>query len=253
MKKNIVAMIPARSGSQGLPDKNIQVLNGIPLVAHSILPALDCPDIAATYLNSDSQQYLNIGASFGAQTYYRPDTLACHVSTMQAVIADFIEALRTMGEAVDAVLVLYPTYPFRTAKQLSEIIAFYNAAEDCGSVVGFKTPDTHPFLCANLSDTGEISSYVDYDPNRYYRRQDYPSCFEFTAWAMIVNADRINELNAYLIGPGSRGFRMPDDVKVVDIDTIHDFHYAEFLVEKGYVKAYGGQSFAGRPLTVKTG
>lgn len=253
MTKNIVAMIPARSGSQGLPDKNIQLLNGIPLMAHSILPALDCPEVSSVYVNSDSQKYLDIAASFGAQTYFRPPALGDHDVTMQAVISDFIDALQTMGDPVDAILVLYPTYPFRTAKHLSDIITLFDSTRDCKSVAGYKEPDTHPYLCAHLTDDGEITSYVDFDPNKYFRRQDYPPCFEFTAWAIVLDVTHIHELNAYMLAPGSRGFRIPGDATVIDIDTVDDFRYAEFLVEKGYVKAYGGPSFGTHPRIVKAG
>ena len=253
MKQKIVAMVPARSGSQGLPDKNIQLLNGLPLIAHSILPAIDCPDISATYINSDSQKYLDIGRSYGARPYMRPQELGDHEASMQPVIADFVSALQTMGESVDAVLVLFPTYPFRTAKHLIDLIKLYENSEGCKSVAGFKAPDTHPYLCANLAEDGIVSSYIDFDRNRYYRRQDYPDCVEFTGWAFVLDVRHIDELNAYLLAPESKGFRIPEDATVLDVDTIRDFRYAEFLVEKGYVKAYGGTAFGTHPRVVKTG
>lgn len=235
MAKNIVAMVPARVGSEGLKNKNIRPLRGLPLLAHSLKPALKCDHVSATYLNSDSPDYLNIGASFGAKTYRRPDHLGNADTTMQAVVSDFVTTLRGRGEAVDAVLVLYPTYPFRTPELLSDIVDHYLAHEECHSVIGLKKPETHPFLCVTRADDGSISNFIDYDIDKYYRRQDYPSCYQITAWALVVKADHVDSLNAQLLSNKTFGFVVPDSVRVVDIDTSLEFQFAEFLLEKGYL------------------
>lgn len=237
MTRKIFAMVPARAGSEGLPHKNIRPLQGVPLIGHSIKPALDCPQIEETFLNSDSNDYLEIGHSLGASIYKRPDHLGRADTTMQAVIADFIRAMRASGKELDAVLVLYPTYPFRSSQQLSAIVAHYCAQDDCDSLIGLKQPDTHPYLCAKLSAQNSVATFLDYDVDRYYRRQDYPGCYELTAWAMMVNADRIDDLNAQLLSEKTTGFIVPTDTKVVDIDTEMDFVFAEFLLERGYAGA----------------
>lgn len=233
--KKIVAMVPARGGSAGLPNKNIRELGGVPLIGHSIRPALACPDVSATYINSDTSIYLEIGDKLGAVPYARPLVLGEATTTMQAVVADFVYALSKRGVPMDAVLVLYPTYPFRTAKQLSDLIAFYLAQDDCDSVVGLKQPDTHPYLCANRDEAGGVSTFVPYDINRYYRRQDYPECYELTAWALIASADKIDDLNAQMMSPRTRGYVVPEDARIVDVDTLADFQFAEFLLDRGYV------------------
>ena len=111
MTRKIIAMVPARAGSEGLRDKNIRPLAGKPLIAHSIRPALDCAHVSETYINSDSEKYLEIGTEAGAKAYLRPGHLGQSQTTMQAVVAEFVQSMRAQGKEFDAVLVLYPTYP----------------------------------------------------------------------------------------------------------------------------------------------
>ncbi|WP_428651199.1 cytidylyltransferase domain-containing protein [Roseibium sp.] len=235
MSKRIIAMVPARAGSEGLRDKNIRPLAGVPLIAHSIRPALECTGISQTYINSDSSKYLEIGETAGARPYRRPDDLGQSQTTMQAVVSEFIHTLRGRGEEFEAVLVLYPTYPFRTPDLLGDIVDYYLKTPDCHSVIGLKQPETHPYLCALHQADGGIKTFLDYDVDKYYRRQDYPECYQFTAWAMVINADHVDGLNAQMMSPKSVGYVVPDTVRIVDIDTDIDFYFAEFLLEKHYV------------------
>ncbi|EFO29543.1 putative N-acylneuraminate cytidylyltransferase [Roseibium sp. TrichSKD4] len=233
--KNIVAMIPARAGSEGLRNKNIKPLNGLPLLAHSVKPALSCDAICDVYLNSDSDEYLEIGKQHGAIPYKRPESLGLFDTTMQAVVSEFVRTLRENGKPIDAVMVLYPTYPFRTPDMLTDVIRFFCESEDCHSLIGLKQPDTHPFLCVEKTAGGHLKSVIDYDPDIYYRRQDYPEHYQMTAWAMVIGADHVDDLSAMMICDKTVGYVLPHSVRTVDIDTIAEFHYAEFLIEKGYV------------------
>lgn len=229
MAEKIVAMVPARAGSQGLKDKNIKLLAGKPLIAHSIEPAVACEGLAKTYINSDSDTYLKVGQEFGATPFKRDAEFGSSSATMQQVVANFVDQLEARGEMYDAVLVLYPTYPFRTADHLTRIIEFYRESPGCSSVIGLKSPRLHPYLCATLGENGSVSSYLDFDVNKYYRRQDYPECYEFTAWAMVASTKHVHQLNAQMRNDDTRGYVIPDSTKVVDIDTMQDFEFAEFL------------------------
>lgn len=235
MTSKFIAMVPARAGSQGLPDKNVRPLAGKPLMAHSIRPALECSMISETFINSDSDSYLEIGRAAGAVAHRRPDYLGQSDTTMQAVVAEFIEARRSQGDEFDAVVVLYPTYPFRTPELLEDLLRHYLENPGCHSVIGLKQPDTHPFLCAKRETDGSIRTFVEYDGNKYYRRQDYPECFELTSWAMVISADHVDALNAHMMSPETVGYVVPETVRIVDIDTDIDFYFAEFLMEKNYL------------------
>lgn len=232
MDKNIVALVPARAGSLGLQDKNIKMLHGKPLIAHSIEPALACGKIAKTYLSSDSQEYLAMGQDFGAVAFERPVELGQSSTSMLDVVKNFIATQHAKGEDYDAIVVLYPTYPFRTAAHLDATIEFFLGQEECSSIIGLKEPATHPYLCMNEATDGSLTQYTQYDMNEYYRRQDYPECFELSAWAMVISPRHIDDLNTQMIGPTTRGYKIPSQVNVVDIDTAHDFEFAEFLLSR---------------------
>jgi CMP-N-acetylneuraminic acid synthetase len=232
MDQKIVALVPARSGSLGLSDKNIKDLNGKPLVAHSIEPAVMCTRIEETYLSSDSQEYLEIGKTYGAVAFERPVEFAQSHTSMLEVVKNFVQKQEAIGDNYDAVVVLYPTYPFRTPGHLEAMIDFFLSEENCCSIIGLKDPDTHPFLCMKQTPGNALEQYVEYDMNEYYRRQDYPECYELTAWAMIISTHHLDELNTQMIGPSTRGYKIPPDVKIVDIDTALDFEFAEFLLSR---------------------
>ena len=121
----IVAFVPARGGSKGLPDKNIKLLLGKPLISYAIEAANLCQSVSETYINSDSPEYLQIGKQYGAKTFLRPQELATDEASMQSVLEHFVKVLSSKNESYDAVLVLYPTYVPREAHHLKKIIQVF--------------------------------------------------------------------------------------------------------------------------------
>jgi CMP-N-acetylneuraminic acid synthetase len=227
---NIIAVIPARAGSKGLPGKNIKILNGKPVIAYSIEAAVNCADIDAVYVNSDSNEYLEVGETYGAIPYKRSAHLASDTATMASVVTSFIDDIKYLETPFDAVLVLYPTYPFRSPEQLTDIIEYFFSYPNCSSVVGLKKPDTHPYLCCELDIKNGLRTLIPYNINKFYRRQDYPNCFEFSTWALIISANNSNNLNAQMFDEQSKGYIIPDNAITLDIDTLEDFHYARYLI-----------------------
>lgn len=229
MPRRVVAMIPARSGSKGLPGKNVKELCGRPLMYYSIQPALDCALIDAVYVNSDSQEYLSTARSLGAQVYHRPPELATDTAAMGPVVQDFHQSLAKEGEVFDAVLVLYPVYPLRTADELARIVAAFFEAGGDRPMIGLKPAKTHPFLCYTHEEDGRIRAVVDFDINIYFRRQTYPVCYEITYYACMVPTRGIQELNAQLQNDKTVGYRINAE-RAVDIDGPQDFLEAERIL-----------------------
>ena len=193
-----------------------------------------CSNIEKVYINSDSPQYIDIGVKYGAEPYLRSPHIANSTTTMQQVISDFINHQDIRKHKYDAIMDLYPTYPFRSPEQLNRIITFFEEHDDCSSVVGLKQPETHPYLCVSKDDDKSIKTYIDYDINSFYRRQDYPKCYELSAWAMVISTKHIDQLNAQMLGKNTKGYIIEDTAEVIDIDTLKDFQYAEFIMQKNY-------------------
>jgi len=122
--QQIIALVPARSGSKGIPDKNIVSFRGKPLLAHSILQAHESELIDAVYLSTDSERYAEIGRRFGARVpFLRPAEIAADDSTDFEVFEHFLGHLRATGDPLPEVFVhLRPTYPTRSVAELDAAI-----------------------------------------------------------------------------------------------------------------------------------
>ncbi|HEX3595574.1 MAG TPA: hypothetical protein VHU80_10740, partial [Polyangiaceae bacterium] len=123
--RRVVAVVPTRAGSKGLPGKNTRVLCGKPLLAWSIEAALACPKIEAVWVTSDDEHALRIAEEYGARGYRRPAELANDTATMGSVITDFGRHLESLGNAPDAVMVMYATHPLRTTEDVEETYDTY--------------------------------------------------------------------------------------------------------------------------------
>jgi CMP-N-acetylneuraminic acid synthetase len=239
----IVAMVPARQGSQGLPGKNVALLAGRPLVHYPISAAGGCKAISTTYLNSDSRDYLKIGEKAGARPFLRRSDLARDDISMGAVLVDFIQVLAERHEFYDAVIVLYPAYPLRTAEHLSMIIRAFSEAGGDKPIIGLKQPATHPYLCYSRQPGGAITSVLGVDADRYYRRQQYPEFYELTHWACMIPVAAADRINAQCLSADTRSFLIPADIPVVNIDTRADLEWAEHLLQTrfaGKIDSYDG-------------
>lgn len=230
---NIVGLIPARSGSKGFRDKNIQPLGGKPLIGIAAEAARGCSKVGRVYLDSDSEDYLRIGEAHGALPFRRPDALADDESTMQSVLLHFIETLQQQGEPCDAVIVLYPVYPFRTSKDICAILKAFTEDAKGRPLVGIKQPKTHPYLCYERVQDGRVSNLMGIDENRFYRRQQYPEYFELSHWACVMPCDRIAEANAQMLLPDTYGYPIEQTVHLVNIDSELDFRLAELMIQTG--------------------
>lgn len=229
----IVALIPARRGSKGLKDKNIKCLGGKPLIGIAAEAAKGCADVTEVYLNSDDEDYLKLGQEYGAKPFMRPDDLANDTATMQSVVTHFAETLERRGEHYDALILLYPVYPFRTSEDLSNILQSYRNEASGRPLIGMKTPKTHPYLCYERDQHGGITNLMGIDENQYYRRQQYPNYFEITHWACVLPFARIKQANAQLLYSDSFGYLIEQDLHLVNIDTELDFMFAELLIQAG--------------------
>ena len=225
-----VAMIPARSGSKGLKNKNILDLAGKPLIAHSIIPAKNCDLIDSVYLNSDSENYLKIGEEFGAIAFKRSENLSYDNTSMKSVTEDFCNYIKHIDKDINCVVVLYPTYPFRTSSDIANFIQIFLSLGGERSVVGLKEPDTHPCLIYNRLNNGGIKQYFSEECKHKYRRQEYPVVYELTHWICVIPINNISELNSQMINENTFGYVIEKYKNIIDIDTEDDYHYAKYLL-----------------------
>lgn len=115
-KKKVLALVTARGGSKGIPGKNLADLGGKPLIAHSILAAGNCSLIDRVIVSTDSAEIAAESRRWGAETpFLRPAELSHDTASIGDVIAHALQTLKlNEGYAPEAIVVLYPTHPFRT-------------------------------------------------------------------------------------------------------------------------------------------
>jgi len=116
---NIIAIIPARGGSKGIPGKNIKNFEGKPLISHSIEYAKDSKLINEIYVTTDDEQIAHISKTAGAKIIIRPAELATDTSTTESAIK---HALNNIDKRPDIIVLLQPTSPLRPEKSLDTAI-----------------------------------------------------------------------------------------------------------------------------------
>lgn len=230
---NIIGLIPARSKSKGLKLKNIYPLRDKPLIAHTIA-TIETSNITDYYCSTDSDGIAKIAEEFDCKVIKRPSKLATDNANMLSVVKHFKDYLISRSIEFDAIQILYPTYPLRTSQLVNDSITEYKKNSE-KVLIGLHEVDTHPYLCYKLTN-GKIISYLNIDANKYYRRQDYPEMFELCHAICIIPKKEINNINNQLYNENTKGFIIQNKKETINIDTIEDLKYAEFLLREGHKK-----------------
>ena len=222
----MIALIPARGGSKGLPGKNIRLLGGKPLIAWTIEAALECPEISRVIVSTDSQDIAGVALRYGAEVpFLRPTDLAADTSLAIDAYLHAIDWLEDdMGRVPEALTVLLPTSPLRTSADISAAIQlFQNKAAD--SVLSL-TRETHPVSWHRfLGPDQQIGAAVI--EGSLANRQSYEPTYYPNGAIYVLTPDLLKKRTYYSMR--SYAYVMPAS-RSVDIDTPADFAYAEFLL-----------------------
>lgn len=219
----IVAMIPARRGSKGLPDKNALQLAGKPMIAHTIEAAKEAG--LTTVVNTDCPQCRHEAWKHGVGQYGRPPELATDDASMLDVVKDFVR--HGVSPDCTGLAVLYPTYPLRTAQDIRGAVDRF-AEYDRAPLVGITEPKSHPYMCVRPNSNGWPESFVPVDRDAVYRRQDHPKVYELTHAVCMLPVPLPPDLNAQLISARTVSVWVPGPV--IDIDSRYDFDHAEAIL-----------------------
>jgi len=124
--KRILALIPARGGSKGLPGKNTLSFHGKPLIAHSISQAFESKYLDKVMVSTDSEKIASVSQKYGAFVpFLRPKSLANSKSNMTDVVIHALNYLSRKGEDYDMVLLLQPTSPLRISEDIDKAIELF--------------------------------------------------------------------------------------------------------------------------------
>lgn len=222
----MIALIPARGGSKGLPGKNTKLLADKPLIAYAIESALNSKYISKVYVSTDSEEIAEIARKFGAKVpFLRPSYLASDEALAVDTYLFMLDKWQESGENVDSFIILQPTSPLRTSKNIDEAIELFQS-KNASSVISY-TEENHP-----ISWHKYVNEDLTFSPifeeeivNRQQKRKTYyPNGAIFVFKENLIREKKYYNENsfAYLMSKNNS----------VDIDTLEDFEYAEFLLTK---------------------
>ncbi len=225
--KTIYGLIPARSGSKSIKDKNILEFRGKPLLAHSIQQALDSQYIDKVYLSTDSPEYAEIGKTYGAEVpFLRPDSISGDFSTDYEVFEHFLSFLKTENlPGADIYVHLRPTYPTRTTERLDQAIElFIEHFHNADSLRSVTEPPITPYKM--WQPDGQYLKpllHVEGIKEPYNMpRQKLPKVYFQNACIDMMKAETLTEKKS-MTGDKILAFEM-DASEIHDIDTIEDFN-----------------------------
>lgn len=220
-----LAIIPARSGSKGLPDKNIKNLNGKPLMYYTIKAALDSKCFEEVMVSTDSNRYAEIARECGAKVpFLRSEATAGDGAGTWDTVREVLNEYRKLGKEFDYVTVLQPTSPLRDDVDI--VHAFEQLREGYVNNVVSIVSVEHPVQwCFRLPENGMLDEFAQ-SPYNNVRRQDLEKHYRENGAIYIVDAKKIMDDNYNFYADKCFGYIMRPD-KSVDIDTELDFMIAE--------------------------
>lgn len=224
--KNL-AIIPARSGSKGLKDKNIKLLNGKPLLAYTIEAAKKSGKFDEIMVSTDSERYACIAKEWGAKVpFLRNEMLSNDTASSWDVVKNVIEEYKFFGIEFDTVALLQPTSPLRTANDIKGGYQLMSE-KDANAIISVCEMDHSPVWANTLPETNSMENFVKKE-FRNLPRQAIPTFFRINGAIYIVKIEYLLT-NADIYDTKSYATVMSKE-NSVDIDSQLDFTIAEILM-----------------------
>jgi CMP-N,N'-diacetyllegionaminic acid synthase len=225
----VIAIIPARKGSKGLPGKNIKDLIGKPMIAYSIEEALKSKYITEVVISTDCKEIEEVAVKYGAKSpFLRPE----HLATDNAKAVDnYIYVVDRMnkefGYDVKDFVVLQPTSPLRKLEDIDGSIELFKG-KNADSVISY-TEELHPIEWHKyITDEGKFENIFE---ERLINRQEIKKSYFPNGAVFVFDYEFIKQRKYF--SDNSYAYIMPR-FRSVDVDTIEDFKYIEFLMKGGY-------------------
>ena len=228
-ERQVLALIPARGGSKGLPGKNIRSLADKPLIAWTIEAAKASRYVDRLIVSTDSKEIARIAEEWGAEIpFLRPP----HLATDEAKGMDVVlHALDQLGQAVKPstlVFLLQPTSPLRTAEDIDCALELL-AQKKADTIVSVCPVEHHPWWTNTLPADNSMADFLRPELSRT-NRQELPNYYRLNG-SIYLGKERFIRSNHSFFGPGCFAYVMPQE-RSVDIDSLLDFFLAEIAINQ---------------------
>lgn len=227
MKKKILWLITARSGSKSIPHKNIKLLGGHPLLSYRIKSVIKSDFNYDMWISTDSKEYASIASKYGAEVpYIRPKELSNDNSSSTDVVLHAMEHAKKTNKEYDYIGVLEPTSPFIKSSHLNEAINLLEENEAASAVVAVKESRTNKiFIQKESKYLVELSKNLDDLKTlgrQAFEKEITPSGgFYISKWSDFLK-------NKTFYTSKTLGYEV-DEISGVEIDEPIDWHFSEFI------------------------
>ncbi len=226
----VLAVVPARGGSKGIPGKNLRMLGGKPLLAHAIECGLASPDIDHLVVSTESDDIIAVAREHGADTpFIRPAELASDSAPMLPVLQHTIsECERHYRKQVELLILLDPTGPLRTPADIAACIKLVRQS-GCDAVISGNRAHRSPYFNM-VSPGGDFVKLTMTPPENVGRRQDSPAVYDLNTVVWVYTRHALMQEKAR-IPKKSRLYLVPTE-RALDIDSEFDFELLEFVYSR---------------------
>ena len=242
----ILAVIPARAGSKGLPCKNIKPMAGVPLLVHTLRCAALCPGLTRTIVSTDGEDIARMARAYGGDVpFLRPEALAGDTVAMWPVLQHALAAVEAEeGRPYDLLVLLDPTSPTRLPEDVARVIEAIRT--DCDTALTVSEPHFSPFWHMYVPDERGFGKPLFESSASIVRRQGLPPCYFINGLAYAWKADFIRTAETWT--GGRTRMVMTPATRAVTIDTAEDFEWTEKLMSSGILRLpWMEAGAAGRP------
>lgn len=227
-RRGVLGLIPARGGSKGVPNKNIRLLHGKPLIAYTVESALRSRRLDEVVLSTDSQEIARVAESYGAGVVMRPGDIARDDSPVSAAALHALDVLRERGRHFDCVALLQPTCPLRTEADIDGAVGMLLESDADAVVTVYRVEDQHPARMYSL-DGNRLVPY-DHRLEAVQHRQQLPVLYHRNGAVYAIVAEALRRSGTF--APSNKLAYVMPRIRSVNIDEEADLMLAEFLLSR---------------------
>lgn len=222
-----LAIIPARSGSKGLKNKNIKLLHGKPLMAYSIEAAIYSGIFEEIYVSTDSEMYAKIALDYGAKVpFIRSQATATDKASSWDVVREALDRYEQIGKTFDMFTLLQPTAPLRKTEDIQKAYQLY-LEKNANAVVSVCEVDHSPLWCNTLPEDNSLCNFISEEVSNL-PRQELKTFYRINGGIYMVKVDYFKD-NVSIYVKDCFAYLM-DKERSIDIDDELDFQFAEVIM-----------------------
>lgn len=224
-----IAIIPARSGSKGLKDKNIKLLCGKPLLAYSIEAAKESGQFTEIMVSTDSEEYAEIARKYGgAVPFLRSGETSTDKASSWDVVKEVLLWYREQGRRFDSAMLLQPTSPLRKGEDIRKAYEIFHKHGAKG-VVGLCEAEHSPLWCNTLPENRSLKGFLKKELLSKGRQQ-LSQYYRINGAIYLLRLQEIETMDFSLYEENCYAYVMPGE-RSIDIDTELDFKIAETIMQ----------------------